>query len=78
MELEVAFEPDEQVLAVGVDAPDRAPGQPLRPAVELMPRLGSQDLVRDPALEHGADPVGRPGDGVALGHEGQPTMSVRR
>ena len=68
MEREPALEAQEQVLSVGVDARDRAAGEPLRPAVERVTRMGGPDLVRDVTLEHRPDAVGRVGDRVALRH----------
>ncbi len=65
---EAALEAQEQMLAVRVDTLDGSPGQPLGPAVESVPGVGSADLLRDVALEDGADAVGRPGDRVALRH----------
>src|SRR3984885_1299206 len=68
VEHEVALETEEQVLAVGIDAHDRATCQPLGPAVERVAGLWRLDLVGYAPLEDGANPVGRVGDRVALGH----------
>ena len=68
MDREVAFEAQEQVLAVGVDGADGSPGQPLRPAVQAVARvrrLDRADLVAD---ERMADALRGMVDRVALGH----------
>ncbi len=66
MQHQAALEVQEQVLAVGVmrvtARPARRSGQ--RPGGGA----GREDLVRNPAVEHGAEPLGRPGDRVALRH----------
>ena len=64
----VALEAQEQVLAVGVDGLDRAPGQLLGPAVGPEAGVGRGQLVRDPAVQDRADPVRGVMDRVALGH----------
>jgi hypothetical protein len=63
-----AFEAQEQVLAVGVDAGDGAAFEAFRPAVAPEARVRRLDRVRDPAFEDGPDPVGGVVDGVALRH----------
>src|ERR1700733_91822 len=68
VEHDVALETEEQVLAVGIDAHDRATCQPLGPAVERVAGLWRLDLIGYAPLEDGANPVGRVGDRVALGH----------
>ena len=65
---EVALEADEQMLAVGVDRVDPAPGEAGGPAVLAEARMRRRDLVRDAAGEHRADPVRGVVDRVALGH----------
>ena len=62
VEHQVALEAQEQVLAVGVDAPDPAAIQTLGPAVERMTGVGRADLVRDASFQHRANPVGVPGE----------------
>src|SRR3712207_7579624 len=47
-----ALEAQEQVLAVGVDRADGAPGEPLRPAVAAETGVRRGDLVRDRSEEH--------------------------
>ena len=56
------------MLAVGVDALDRAAGELLGPAVGPEARVRRRELVGDAALEHRAHPVSGVVDGVSLGH----------
>ena len=65
---EVALEAQEQMLAVGVDGADGAPGEALGPAVHRMAALRGDDLVRHAPLEDRAHAVGGVANGVALGH----------
>ena len=66
---ELALEVDEQMLAVGMHALDRAAGQPRGPTVGAVARLGRADQLRHGAFEHRADAVGRVMDRVAFGHQ---------
>src|SRR4051794_23957312 len=68
VEHEFAFEADEEVLAMGVHAGDRASGKPLRPAVAAMPGMRRRELVGSLPGEHGADAICRVVDGVAFRH----------
>ena len=66
---EIAFEAQEQVLAVRVDLRHRAAAQPLGPAVARVARLRREDLVRHGAFQHRPDALRRSQDRVALGHD---------
>ena len=69
VEHQLALEVQEQVLAVRLDARDRAAGEALGPAVRANgAAAGCSDLVRHAALQHRADPVRAPRDRVALRH----------
>jgi hypothetical protein len=68
MQHQLAVEVQEQVLAMSLDLGDGPALEPRRPTIERVARMWGLDRVRDHSLQDGANPVGRPGDRVPLGH----------
>ena len=68
---EAAVEAHEEVLAVGVDARDRAAGELVGPALAAQARARVRDLGHE-ALDERADAARGVVDRVALGHRAQP------